>query len=170
MCENYDLISRLANDDVAVLKEKGKSYGNSWRKRGGVGAFMMLARKWDRIEKQCEEKGYDIFDVLSGAAGRMDESFADDIADLRRYLLLVEGHVRTEVGRSGRLRPAMPAPDDLKGPWIKWEGGPCPVPHGALVEVVLRDGSERYGTAGPFQWERQNKPLLGDIMKYRVVG
>lgn len=163
MPENYDLISRLANDDVAVLKEKGKSYGNSWRKRGGVGAFMMLARKWDRIEKQCEEKGYDIFDVLSGAAGRVDKSFADDIADLRRYLLLVEGYVRTSA-------PAMPAPDDLKGPWIKWEGGPCPVPNGALVEVVLRDGSDIYGTAGPLQWEYQNIFHQSDIVKYRVVG
>lgn len=42
----------IADADVAKLFEAEKSYGDSWKKRGGVGAFMMLARKWDRIENQ----------------------------------------------------------------------------------------------------------------------
>lgn len=84
--ENYELISKLAADDVEVLKQKGLQYGRSWIKRGGVGAFMMLARKWDRIENTCEQLGYDII-----AGCEIDsESLLDDIADLRRYLLLVE--------------------------------------------------------------------------------
>lgn len=86
MTENYEGISKLALEDVDVLIEKGKSYGTSWRQRGGVGAFMMLARKWDRIENQCEEHGYDIFLSVE----KVPDSILDDIRDLRRYLLLVD--------------------------------------------------------------------------------
>jgi len=54
--EPKDLFN-LVEDDVRELVEAEKSYGDSWRKRGGVGAFMMLARKWDRIENQCIKDG-----------------------------------------------------------------------------------------------------------------
>lgn len=92
--ENYDLLRTIADKDVTILEHKGKTYGSSWRKRGGVGAFMMLARKWDRIENQMEAAGYDIFEPVRKemVAGAVD-GLLDDIRDLRRYLLLVEGHV-----------------------------------------------------------------------------
>lgn len=93
MIENYSLILELANNDVVVLEEKGKSYGDSWKKRGGVGAFMMAARKWDRIENIVEAHGYDIF--TAGHANTGD--ILDDIADLRRYFLLIEAHVTGEM-------------------------------------------------------------------------
>lgn len=88
MTENYVHILEIAQNDVLVLKQKGLTYGSSWRQRGGVGAFMMLARKWDRIENQCREAGYDIFQLITSdpSAG----GILDDIQDLRRYLLLVE--------------------------------------------------------------------------------
>lgn len=84
--ENYDLLKSLANRDIVILQEKGKHYGDSWRKRGGIGAFMMLARKWDRIENMAKIHNYDVF-----ASER--DGVLEDIADLRRYLLLVEGHM-----------------------------------------------------------------------------
>ena len=52
---------------------------------------MMLARKWDRLEKQVSEKHFDVF-----AAAEDDqrvEGVIDDIRDLRRYLLLVEAEL-----------------------------------------------------------------------------
>ena len=45
----------IVEDDVTELEEAHESYGNSWRKRGGIGAYMMLARKWDRLENKAEE-------------------------------------------------------------------------------------------------------------------
>ena len=94
MSENYDLLRMIASADVTILEDKGKSYGSSWRKRGGVGAFMMLARKWDRIENQMEAAGYDIFGpVKKEMSASTTDGLLDDIRDLRRYLLLVEGHV-----------------------------------------------------------------------------
>lgn len=89
MTENYNHIQDLAVHDVEVLKRKGVEYGSSWRLRGGVGAFMMLARKWDRIEKAALDNGYDIFAALT----KDPIGLADDIGDLRRYLLLVESYI-----------------------------------------------------------------------------
>ena len=88
MPADFDKIEKLAQRDIAQLKHAEKSYGDSWRKRGGVGAFMMLARKWDRIENQCIKDGYDIFDTIS--KDPTNTGILDDIRDLRRYLILVE--------------------------------------------------------------------------------
>ena len=95
MNTNFDDISNLASNDVKVLEHKAKTYGDSWCKRGGVGAFMMLARKWDRIENQCKHESYDIFKAGEDSVNVRD-GLLDDIADLRRYLLLVEERVRAE--------------------------------------------------------------------------
>lgn len=110
-----DWLKRVADDDVAGLIKAQESYGDSWRSRGGVGAFMMLARKWDRLEnwveqtllKQGEDHGtvegseayvranaYDIFSHV--IADERSEGIIDDIRDLRRYLMLVEAHLRSE--------------------------------------------------------------------------
>jgi hypothetical protein len=88
-------IKEIALNDAACLDQAEKSYGDSWRKRGGVGAFMMLARKWDRIELQVEAQNYDVFKAY--AVDKRSEGLLDDIQDLRRYLLLVEEHI-TEGG------------------------------------------------------------------------
>ena len=59
-----DVVRRVLDADLEELQLAEKSYGNSWKKRGGVGAFMMLARKWDRIEQQVRESEYDIFKAI----------------------------------------------------------------------------------------------------------
>ena len=56
-----EALEEVAFYDVEALVNAEKSYGNSWKKRGGMGAFMMLARKWDRIENQVKKFKYDIF-------------------------------------------------------------------------------------------------------------
>ena len=84
----------IGAEDWTSLDKAEEDYGDSWRKRGGIGAFMMLARKWDRIEKQVFDYTYDIFLALE--EDRRPEGLMDDIKDLRRYLLLVEAHMRTK--------------------------------------------------------------------------
>ena len=54
-------VGKLTTLDHVKLEEAEQSYGDSWKQRGGVGAFMMLARKWDRLEKQVTEYNYDVF-------------------------------------------------------------------------------------------------------------
>ena len=100
MSNSLEVVKDLCLNDYTSLCEAEKTYGNSWKKRGGVGAFMMLARKWDRIENLTQKYDYDVFRTIEEypeATGVID-----DIRDLRRYLLLVEaemvqiGHILPE--------------------------------------------------------------------------
>lgn len=146
MSEDYDLIQRLATYDVAVLEEKGRTYGDSWRKRGGVGAFMMLSRKWDRIENIALGAGYDIFSVCKDNKG----DILDDIQDLRRYLLLVEAHVAGEVVEAAAPSARVPVPvcpecrkDVLSECDVVYRRGECPI-HSEEVpqKWTLRQGAD----------------------------
>jgi hypothetical protein len=89
----FEVLDKIATEDVLGLKKAEESYGDSWKKRGGVGAFMMLARKWDRLENQVTKHNYDVFDAIQ--ADTRIEGILDDIQDLRRYLLLVESEMQT---------------------------------------------------------------------------
>lgn len=83
----------VATQDVREVLAKDLSYDASWKARGGVGAFMMLARKWDRLEPMTEKEGYDIFRLIESQSGDMqgtDGTAIAEIRDLRRYLLNVE--------------------------------------------------------------------------------
>ena len=93
--EIIEICKALSEKDWKGLDQAEKSYGDSWRKRGGVGAFMMLARKWDRLELQAEACNYDVFHAVEN--DNREEGVLDDIRDLRRYLLLVEAwcHMQT---------------------------------------------------------------------------
>lgn len=100
-------VREVADDDVGGLLTAFKSYGDSWKRRGGVGAFMQLARKWDRLELQLQQTitrlaedrttkelvagPYDIFAHI--ANDPRPEGIIDDIRDLRRYLMLVESEM-----------------------------------------------------------------------------
>jgi len=87
----FEMMRTIAQTDVDCLEKAEKSYGESWKNRGGVGAFMMLARKWDRLENQVKKFDYDIFEAYK--QDNRAEGIIDDIQDLRRYLILVEQHV-----------------------------------------------------------------------------
>ena len=91
MTSYLDQLRVCANRDVQVLLEKEQDYKGSWKKRGGCGAYMMLARKWDRLEAIMERSNWDIFTVWENDP-RL-EGIRDDIRDLRRYLLLVEAEM-----------------------------------------------------------------------------
>ena len=104
-----EMLDTIAQEDAEGLKAAQKSYGNSWKSRGGVGAFMMLARKWDRLENRVKRPAgiinrsrqdlpnveygpYDIFGHV--ITDQRAEGVIDDIRDLRRYLMLVEAELR----------------------------------------------------------------------------
>ena len=90
----------LANEDVEGLHTSEQSYGDSWKQRGGIGAYMMLARKWDRIERQVEHCGWDVF--FAALDDPREEGILDDIRDLRRYLFLVEAEIRNQLTDGGK--------------------------------------------------------------------
>lgn len=115
--DHLTYLDEVARDDVRGLEVAERNYGSSWKKRGGVGAFMMLSRKWDRIEnalrpmdddetranlKAHQVAPWDIFGAI--AADTRPEGIIDDIRDLRRYLLLVEGEMRARGAASAQPR------------------------------------------------------------------
>ena len=85
-----------ADHMVYTLIQKESTYLGSWQKRGGVGAFMMLARKMDRIENQSAAHHYDIFEAIAATIND-DEGLLDDLRDLRNYLTLVECEVMRRI-------------------------------------------------------------------------
>ena len=91
MSDYMDHIDGIVAEDTAKLREARKSYGDSWKKRGGANAFFMLCRKFDRMENQVQDLGYDIFRAV--LEDTRPEGIIDDIRDLRRYLILVEAEV-----------------------------------------------------------------------------
>jgi hypothetical protein len=84
-------VQELSIEDPDELHKAEQSYGDSWKKRGGIGAFMMAARKWDRLEKQVENHNYDVFAAME--ADQREEGILDDIRDLRRYLFLIDAEM-----------------------------------------------------------------------------
>jgi hypothetical protein len=87
-----DFLQDTAMEDAVGLERAFQAYGPSWKSRGGIGAFMMLARKWDRLENRLKKCGWDIFRAI--VEDTRGEGVIDDVRDLRRYLLLVESEMR----------------------------------------------------------------------------
>lgn len=108
-----DRITQIAFYDAEALENAEKSYGDSWQKRGGVGAFMMLARKWDRIENQVKKFNWNVFEAIF--ADPSPEGILDDIGDLRRYLFLVEDQIRNELSGSPYKLPVEAAQTKSNG-------------------------------------------------------
>ncbi len=82
----YEQEGATPHADCEQLREKDAIYGGSWCKRGGQGAFMMLARKADRVAE-----------FMKNGASAIHADNEDTLGDLRRYLILVESwHVDQE--------------------------------------------------------------------------
>lgn len=113
---HMEYLEGIAAQDVILLREKEKSYQGSWKKRGGVGTFMMLARKWDRLEAMAKANHYDIFEALFKHylvknAGEDGTALAE-IRDLRCYLLLVEAEYQSRFVRKQAAPRHIGTPED----------------------------------------------------------
>lgn len=97
--KHLDYIRAVAEEDLRYVNIKDRQYGGSWKRRGGVGAFMMLARKWDRLENMLSGAyKFDIFEGIQDLGGDTEKQGADgtilaEVRDLRRYLMLVEAEM-----------------------------------------------------------------------------
>lgn len=95
-----DWLGPVSSNDVSCLIDAERSYGDSWKRRGGVDSFAMLGRKWERIETALacqrtsisESAPFDIFEHI--AASPEAGGLIDDVRDLRRYLMIIEAEAR----------------------------------------------------------------------------
>lgn len=136
---HHPFLAQVAQGDVEKLLVKDKEYGASWKKRGGVGAYMMLARKWDRLEEQVEQRAG--FDIIAAARNdRRPEGILDDIRDLRRYLLLVEAELLA-LGICGTIAV------------LDWSE-PVPGPNGSPTVVsAAANGNGGHSREHPADWK-----------------
>jgi hypothetical protein len=106
---DYDLLAQILGKDIDVIRAKNATYQDSWRRRGGVDSFMMLARKWDRIETMCKAEGFNIINAGSKYRGKYGEKIEQDgtliaeIRDLRRYLAMVDEYLVRTTYRADRI-------------------------------------------------------------------
>lgn len=97
--EHLRYLDTVAQEDLTRLRRKEATYQGSWKRRGGIGAFMMLARKWDRLEQMAKQNGYDIFKaIIHDEDPGVDGTILAEIQDLRCYLLLVEAEYKSFLG------------------------------------------------------------------------
>lgn len=112
--ENDEFKKRLQailDSTQAQLMHAQGSYGESWIKRGGIGAFMNLARKWDRIQMSCKRAGWDIMKALE--MDRRPEGLIDDLRDLRDYIILVDEYWTRDNPIEQYVKEILPVTKDL---------------------------------------------------------
>lgn len=101
-------IAKVASDDAAEVLRKDLEYGASWKQRGGVGAFMSMVRKIDRLQAQVNTRtGWDIFAHMLRQPGPGGEGVRETISDLRRYLMLFEAEIRAMEASAAAVEGAL---------------------------------------------------------------
>ncbi len=126
----------IAAEDTERVLKKDEEYGASWKKRGGVGAYMVMIRKVDRLEEQCKKHGYDIFKAIQDRS--TGEGLLDTIRDLRSYLDLIEADVRANTFDAASLGEVI-APTFV---WNERTGDYCKCRHLRSAHLGLGKGIE----------------------------
>ena len=141
-----DHLPTISKNLINNLMDKDKTYGSSWKKRGGVGAYMMLARKWDRIEIQAQAQGYDILTMMEKDY-EVADGIVDDVNDLVSYLLLCLAEVTHRQGKQYELVSPIETKPSLhpKPPPV---GMPTPLPDRPWTITCEGDMTKRVATSG----------------------
>lgn len=132
----------------------------------------------------CEELGYKVGDKFkvvckeSEACGFKKGAtitlYADDRSDCPLFagdnteFSLADG----AAGAYLSLRKVKPLkPTKAERPWIKWEGGECPVPEGTLIDVKYRDGEKfkKVPALGAYNYYWHHVGASDDIVAYRLA-
>lgn len=104
--EHMKHISEVLEIDKETIEQKEATYGGSWKKRD-AGVFHMIARMWDRVENITESGRIPLFDVIRKEEyGNADGQMLAILADMRRYLTLIEAQMRAEAAGDPSLSHA----------------------------------------------------------------
>jgi hypothetical protein len=103
-----DELDNVVTDAVGLIRHKTATYGDSWKRRGGPGAWFTTVRPWDRLEKIVEHHAGNVFDAIRDDPEGHDGSALACVRDIMNYLILIEAHARVVlgVGRHGPARKA----------------------------------------------------------------
>lgn len=90
-------------DAVTLIRSKTRTYGDSWKRRGGPGAWFTTVRPWDRLEGIVASHGGDIFTAVEADPTGQDGSALACVRDLMNYCILIESHARARLGVKGTV-------------------------------------------------------------------
>lgn len=120
-------------------------------------------------KQQCEDLAHEVQSLknqLRDASAQIKElhlALAQATGDVGAYKLIRKGeHGPTQSG-------CRKEDTQVAEPWVKWEGGECPVQKDTIVQIGMRDGTSACepGVAGELRWGHRG--WRGDITRYRVV-
>lgn len=87
-------LHRVAQAGNQLITAKTATYKDSWKARGGRGAWYTLVRPLDRLQSMVEDRHQgDIFAAIEANPEGGDGTALDALRDLRNYLNLVEAEM-----------------------------------------------------------------------------
>ena len=99
-----DQLEGVVADMVALLRLKTETYGDSWKRRGGPGAWFTTVRPWDRLEGILGKFGGDVFAAIALKPGGEDGTALACVRDVMAYMILIEAEARVNLGVAGHTR------------------------------------------------------------------
>lgn len=89
-----DHLAAVVMAGVTLIEVKTRTYRDSWKKRGGAGAWFTMVRPWDRLESIVGRHNGDIFRAIEAEGGSGEDGTAlACVRDMRNYLTLVEAEM-----------------------------------------------------------------------------
>lgn len=116
-------------------------------------------------KQQCEDLAHEVQSLKN----QLRDASAQ-IRDLHVALVKATGDIEPyKVLREQEQSGCRKEDTQVAEPWVKWEGGECPVPKDTIVQIGMRDGTSACepGVAGELRWDHRG--WRGDITRYRVV-
>jgi len=117
----------VAADAVGLIRLKTETYGDSWKRRGGPGAWFTVVRPLDRLEGIVSRHGGDIFAAIEADPTGQDGSALACVRDVMNYMILIEAHARAALG-VGPHGPARRAEEPLDLAPYAWPAEEDPRP------------------------------------------
>jgi hypothetical protein len=93
-----DRLGAVVADAVGLIREKSLTYQDSWKRRGGPGAWFTVVRPWDRLETIVAQHGGDIFAAIEADTTGRDGSALACVRDILNYMILIEAEGRAILG------------------------------------------------------------------------
>lgn len=163
---HMNFIDSVSRTDIEELRRKEETYRGSWKRRGGVGAFMMLARKWDRLEGILESEAwkYDVLRAMTaqskvanelGNEAGADGTVLAEVRDLRRYLILVEAEMISQLQKGPVGPTGVGSGQGLTGETTVYER--------RVPRMNADDANQR---ASLFPWERSEMTGNFELRKF----
>lgn len=167
----------LAHEVLSLKRELArykKPYIAYVKKTDWVQGDSRFLKKWGKhradILRECiQEQDAELQSLknqlrdASAQIKQLHQALATATGDVEAYKLIRKGeHGPTQSG-------CRKEDTQVAEPWVKWEGGECPVPKDTIVQIRMRDGTSACepGVAGELRWGHRG--WRGDITRYRVV-